>query len=129
LAEISMTTNPLEGDLSADQIDALVTAAEDLGEGRNGVEELLSRMTRAVLERALETEMTDHLGYESGDPAGQGTLAGGVDLEGRKQVLGLWPGTSEGAKFWANALTEIRNRGAADILIVCCDGLTGLPAT
>ena len=50
LAEISMTTNPLEGVLSADQIDALVTAAEDLGEGRNAVEELLSRMTRAVLE-------------------------------------------------------------------------------
>lgn len=68
-----MTTNALEGVLSADQIDALVTAAEDLGEGRNGVEELLSRMTRAVLERALETEMSDHLGYESGDPAGQGT--------------------------------------------------------
>lgn len=73
MAEISMTTNPLKGVLSADQIDALVTAAEDLGEGRNGVEELLSRMTRAVLERALETEMSDHLGYESGDPAGQGT--------------------------------------------------------
>jgi putative transposase len=250
-----MTTNPLEGVLSADQIDALVTAAEDLGEGRNGVEELLSRMTRAVLERALETEMSDHLGYEPGDPAGQGTgnsrngkttksvqtlqgpvevtvprdrnssfepvivpkrarrlgkvedmilslyargmstrdigshldeiygtkvsaatisrvtdviadevaqwqnrplesvypivyidaiwlkirdggvvvnkachVAVGVDVEGRKQVLGLWLGASEGAKFWANVLTEIRNRGAADILILCCDGLTGLPA-
>lgn len=255
MAEISTTTNPLEGVLSADQIDALVTAAEDLGEGRNGVEELLSRMTRAVLERALETEMSDHLGYESGDPAGQGTgnsrngktvknvqtlqgpvqvtvprdrnssfepvivpkrarrlgkvedmilslyargmstrdigshldeiygtkvsaatisrvtdviadevaqwqnrplesvypivyidaiwlkirdggvvvnkachVAVGVDVEGRKQVLGLWLGASEGAKFWANVLTEIRNRGAADILILCCDGLTGLPA-
>ena len=250
-----MTTNPLEGVLSADQIDALVTAAEDLGEGRNGVEELLSRMTRAVLERALETEMSDHLGYESGDPAGQGTgnsrngkttksvqtlqgpvqvtvprdrnssfepvivpkrarrlgkvediilslyargmstrdigshldeiygtkvsaatisrvtdviadevaqwqnrplesvypivyidaiwlkirdggvvvnkachVAVGVDVEGRKQVLGLWLGATEGAKFWANVLTEIRNRGASDILILCCDGLTGLPA-
>lgn len=55
-------------------------------------------------------------------------LAVGVDVEGRKQVLGLWLGTSEGAKFWANVLTEIRNRGAADILILCCDGLTGLPA-
>lgn len=255
MAEISTTTNPLEGVLSADQIDALVTAAEDLGEGRNGVEELLSRMTRAVLERALETEMSDHLGYEPGDPAGQGTgnsrngktvkhvqtlqgpvqvtvprdrnssfepvivpkrarrlgkvedmilslyargmstrdigshldeiygtkvsaatisrvtdviadevaqwqnrplesvypivyidaiwlkirdggvvvnkachVAVGVDVEGRKQVLGLWLGASEGAKFWANVLTEIRNRGAADILILCCDGLTGLPA-
>lgn len=68
-----MTTNPFEGVLSADPIDALVTAAEDLVEGHNGVEELLSRMTRAVLERAMETEMSDHLGYQCGDPAGQGT--------------------------------------------------------
>ena len=65
--------NPLAGVLSADQVDALVNAAEDLGEGRHGVEELLSRMTQAVLERALETEMSDHLGYEAGDPAGAGT--------------------------------------------------------
>ena len=52
--------------LSADQVDALVNVAEDLGDGRYGVEELLSRMTQPVLERALETEMSDHLGYESG---------------------------------------------------------------
>lgn len=55
-------------------------------------------------------------------------VAVGVDLEGRKQVLGLWLGVSEGAKFWANVLTEIRNRGTKDILILCCDGLSGLPA-
>ncbi|MGP9581702.1 IS256 family transposase [Brachybacterium sp. AOP35-5H-19] len=247
--------NPLAGVLSADQVDALVNAAEDLGEGRHGVEELLSRMTQAVLERALETEMSDHLGYEAGDPAGAGTgnsrngkttksvhtlqgpveltvprdrngsfepvivpkrtrrlgrvedmvlslyargmttrdigshleeiygskvsaatisrvtdvvtdevaqwqsrpletvypivyidaiwlkirdggvvtnkachVAVGVDMEGRKQVLGLWLGVTEGAKFWANVLTEIRNRGTKDILILCCDGLSGLPA-
>jgi len=255
MTEIADAQNPLAGVLSADQIDAMVTAAEDLGEGRHGVEELLSRMTQAVLERALETEISDHLGYESGDPAGHGTgnsrngkttksvqtlqgpvqltvprdrnssfepvivpkgarrlgkvedmilslyargmttrdigshldeiygskvsaatisrvtdvvadeivqwqnrpletvypivyidaiwlkirdggvvvnkachVAVGVDLEGRKQVLGLWLGATEGAKFWANVLTEIRNRGVADILILCCDGLTGLPA-
>ena len=43
-------------------------------------------------------------------------------------MLGLWLGVSEGAKFWANVLTEIRNRGTKDILILCCDGLSGLPA-
>ncbi|GAA4763821.1 IS256 family transposase [Citricoccus nitrophenolicus] len=255
MAENSMMENPLAGVLSADQIDAMVTAAEDLGEGRHGVEELLSQMTKAVLERAMETELSDHLGYEAGDPAGNGTgnsrngkttknvqtlqgpvevtvprdrngsfepvivpkrarrlgkvedmilslyargmttrdigshleeiygskvsaatisrvtdvvadevaqwqsrplesvypivyidaiwlkirdggvvanrachVAVGVDLEGRKQVLGLWLGATEGAKFWANVLTEIRNRGVRDILILCCDGLTGLPA-
>lgn len=255
MTEIADAQNPLAGVLSADQIDAMVTAAEDLGQGRHGVEELLTQMTKAVLERAMETELSDHLGYEAGDPAGRGTgnsrngkttktvqtlqgpveltvprdrnssfepvivpkrarrlgkvedmilslyargmttrditshmeeiygatvsaatisrvtdvvadeialwqsrpletvypivyidaiwlkirdggvvankachVAVGVDLEGRKQVLGLWLGATEGAKFWANVLTEIRNRGAKDILILCCDGLTGLPA-
>ena len=53
----------------------------------------------------------------------------GVDVEGRKHVLGLWIGTSEGegAKFWLSVLTELKNRGVADVLIVCCDGLKGLP--
>ncbi|GAA1665437.1 IS256 family transposase [Citricoccus zhacaiensis] len=255
MTEIADAQNPLAAVLSADQIDALVTAAEDLGQGRHRVEELLSQMTKAVLERAMETELSDHLGYEAGDPAGHGTgnsrngkttksvqtlqgpvqitvprdrngsfepvivpkrarrlgkvedmilslyargmttrdigshlqeiygskvsaatisrvtdvvadevaqwqsrplesvypivyidaiwlkirdggvvankachVAVGVDLEGRKQVLGLWLGATEGAKFWANVLTEIRNRGVRDILILCCDGLTGLPA-
>ncbi|MBB1034789.1 IS256 family transposase [Dietzia sp. CQ4] len=255
MTEVADAQNPLAGVLNADQIDALVTAAEELGEGRHGVEELLTRMTKAVLERAMEVELSDHLGYESGDPAGHGSgnsrngkttksvqtlqapvqltvprdrnssfepvivpkrarrvgkvedmilslyargmttrdisshmeeiygstvsaatisrvtdvvadeialwqsrpletvypivyidaiwlkirdggvvankachVAVGVDLEGRKQVLGLWLGATEGAKFWADVLTEIRNRGAKDILILCCDGLTGLPA-
>ena len=255
MTEIADVQNPLAGVLSADQIDAMVTAAEELGQGRHGVEELLTQMTKAVLERAMEAELSDHLGYEAGDPAGHGTgnsrngkttkrvqtlqgpveltvprdrnssfepvivpkrarrlgkvedmilslyargmttrdigshleeiygstvsaatisrvtdvvtdeialwqsrpletvyplvyidaiwlkirdggvvankachVAVGVDLEGRKQVLGLWLGATEGAKFWAGVLAEIRNRGCKDILILCCDGLTGLPA-
>lgn len=52
----------------------------------------------------------------------------GVDVEGRKHVLGVWLGDGdEGAKFWLNVLTEIRTRGATDVLLVCCDGLKGLP--
>ena len=55
-------------------------------------------------------------------------LAVGVDVEGRKHVLGVWLGDGgEGAKFWLSVLTEIRNRGVADVLLVCCDGLKGLP--
>jgi transposase-like protein len=55
-------------------------------------------------------------------------LAVGVDVEGRKQVLGVWLGDGgEGAKFWLAVLTDIRNRGVEDVLIVCCDGLKGLP--
>jgi putative transposase len=53
----------------------------------------------------------------------------GVDVEGYKHVLGVWIGPSEGEgkAYWLNVLTEVRNRGVDDVLIVCCDGLTGLP--
>ena len=215
---------------------------------------MLNRMTKAVLERALQVEMTDHLGYEVGDPAGHGTgnsrngmstktvstrngpvdievprdrngsfepaivpkrarrignlddtilslysrgmttrdieahlrevygvqasrelisnvtdvvvdeikawqsrpldevypilyvdglrirvkdngvvttkvayLAVGVDVDGRKHALGCWIQDTEGAKFWQKVLADLRNRGVRDLLIVCCDGLTGLP--
>ena len=55
-------------------------------------------------------------------------LAVGVDVEGRKHVLGVWLGDGdEGAKFWLTVLTELRHRGLDDVLIVCCDGLKGLP--
>jgi putative transposase len=56
-------------------------------------------------------------------------VAIGVNMDGERDVLGLWLGPSggEGAKQWATMLTELRNRGLADALIVCCDGLKGLP--
>jgi putative transposase len=54
-------------------------------------------------------------------------IAVGVDLDGVKHVLGIWVQTSEGAKFWAGVCAELRNRGIRDVLIVCCDGLTGFP--
>jgi putative transposase len=54
-------------------------------------------------------------------------IAVGVDLDGVKHVLGIWVQASEGAKFWAGVCAELRNRGIRDVLIVCCDGLTGFP--
>ena len=56
-------------------------------------------------------------------------LAIGIDCDGNKQVLGLWvgPTTGESAKFWLSVLSELKSRGVADVCIVCCDGLTGLP--
>ena len=51
----------------------------------------------------------------------------GVTLEGNKEVLGLWTSATEGAKFWLQILTEVRNRGVNDILIACVDGLKGFP--
>lgn len=261
---MTQTTPTTEGDAAAAQrlaealspatIDSLIKAANSSATPLDGVDGLLNQITKAVVDRVLEAEMTGHLGYEVGDPAGRGTgnsrngrttktvsttngpvnvavprdrngtfeprivpkharrlgniddmilslysrgmttrdieahllevygvnasrelisnvtdvvvdeikawqsrpldevypivyvdgirirvrdagvvttkvayLAIGVDVEGRKHALGCWIQDTEGAKFWAKVLTDLRNRGVADILIACCDGLTGLP--
>lgn len=240
--------------LSPAAVDALLADAEATGTPIDGPDGLLAQITKSVLERALDVEIADHLGYDHGDPAGYGsgnsrnghgrktvlTTAGsvelevprdrngtftpvivpkrarrlgqvedmilslyargmstrditdhlaevygatvsaatisrvtdvvveeiaawqsrpvdpvypilyidairlkirdggvvankaahiviGVDVDGIKQVLGVWIQQSEGAKFWHGVLTELRNRGCRDALFVCCDGLTGLP--
>lgn len=51
----------------------------------------------------------------------------GVDIDGQKDVLGMWVQTTEGAKFWLSILNELKQRGVQDILVLCADGLTGLP--
>ena len=246
----------IAGAFAPEMIDALLRDAKATGTPVDGVDGLLNQMTKAVLERALQAEMKDHLGYETGDPAGNGTgnsrngkstktvstrngpvvievprdrngsfepsivpkrarrvgniddlilslysrgmttrdieahlleiygvqasrelisnvtevvadeikiwqsrpldevypilyvdgiririrvkdngvvttkvayLAVGVDVDGRKHALGCWIKDSEGAKFWQKVLADLRNRGVRDLLIVCCDGLTGLP--
>jgi putative transposase len=54
-------------------------------------------------------------------------LAFGVNLHGLKEVLGMWAAESEGAKFWMQVVTELKNRGVSDIFIACVDGLKGFP--
>lgn len=54
-------------------------------------------------------------------------LAFGVTLEGLKEVLGMWAAETEGAKFWLQVVTELKNRGVQDIFIACVDGLKGFP--
>ena len=54
-------------------------------------------------------------------------LALGINMEGHKELLGLWISENEGAKFWLNVLTELQNRGVKDLLIACVDGLKGFP--
>lgn len=54
-------------------------------------------------------------------------VAIGINLEGKKEVLGLWTAANEGAKFWTGVLTELRNRGVKDVYMVCVDGLKGFP--
>jgi transposase-like protein len=68
-----------------------------------------------------------------GSTAGVGNrpvyVALGINMDGERDVLGMWVGPTggEGAKQWMNMLTELKNRGVADAIIVCCDGLKGLP--
>lgn len=54
-------------------------------------------------------------------------IALGIDLEGKKEVLGIYLADNEGAKFWMGVLTDLKNRGVEDIFIACMDGLTGFP--
>jgi len=54
-------------------------------------------------------------------------LALGVNLEGHKELLGMWLAETEGAKFWLSVLTELKTRGLEDVLIACVDGLKGFP--
>jgi transposase-like protein len=57
-------------------------------------------------------------------------VALGVTVDGERDILGLWAGdhgNGEGAKYWLRVLTEVKNRGVADVCIVVCDGLEGLP--
>jgi putative transposase len=54
-------------------------------------------------------------------------LALGVNLEGKKELLGMWITQNESSKFWLSVMTELQNRGVQDIFIACVDGLTGFP--
>lgn len=54
-------------------------------------------------------------------------LALAVNMEGRKEILGMWSSQNEGSRFWLGVFTELQNRGLSDILICCVDGLKGLP--
>jgi transposase-like protein len=54
-------------------------------------------------------------------------IALGVNMSGRKELLGMWIAETEGAKFWAQVLSEISSRGVRDVFVFCVDGLTGFP--
>jgi transposase-like protein len=84
----------------------------------------LDRVYPVVFIDALMVKIRD--GVVSNRPV---YLAIGIDCEGAKQVLGLWvgPAVGESSKFWLTVLSELKSRGVADVCIVCCDGLTGLP--
>ncbi|OYN93877.1 IS256 family transposase [Enemella evansiae] len=84
----------------------------------------LERVYAAIFIDAIQIKVRD--GQVGNQPF---YAAIGVDLDGHKDVLGIWPGTGggESAKFWLACLTELKNRGVADVFFVVCDGLKGLP--
>lgn len=54
-------------------------------------------------------------------------LALGINLQGEKELLGIWIAETEGTKFWLSVFNELKSRGIEDCFIVCVDGLKGLP--
>lgn len=109
-------------DVSPDLISKVTDAVwDELEQWRNRP---LDAMYPIVYIDALNVKIRD--GVVANRPA---YLAVGVDLEGRKHVLGIWIGDTkgEGSKFWLSVFSELKNRGVDDVLIVVCDGLTGLP--
>ena len=67
----------------------------------------------------LKTRENGHVGKRSMH------LALAINLEGKKELLGLWMAENEGAKYWLSIISELKNRGLEDILIAAPDGLTG----
>jgi putative transposase len=108
-------------DLSHDTISTITDAVLD--EVRAWQARPLEEIYPVIYLDALVVKVRD--GHQVRNKAAH--LAVGIDLDGVKHVLGIWVQTSEGAKFWAGVCAELRNRGIRDVLIVCCDGLTGFP--
>ncbi len=94
--------------------------------------DLAVRWQNRPLEKAYPILFLDAIHYKTRDDsrrvsskAAYTCLA--VDMEGKKDLLGLWVGESEGANFWLSVLTELKNRGVEELFVVCVDGLKGFP--
>jgi transposase-like protein len=105
-------------------------------------EGLISQATEAIMEevKAWQNRVLDEVypivfldcivvkSREDGKVANRSVyLALGVNMDGHKELLGIWIAKTEGAKFWLNVITELQNRGVKDIFIACVDGLKGFP--
>jgi len=108
-------------DISRETISKITDAVlEDIGMWQNRP---LDRVYPVVFIDALVVKIRD------GQVANRPVYAAiGVTVDGKRDILGLWIGSGgEGAKYWLQVLTEIKNRGTEDVCIVVCDGLKGLP--
>jgi putative transposase len=108
-------------DVSRETISKITDAV--LGEMAEWMSRPLERVYPVVFVDALFVKIRD--GQVTNRPI---YTAIGVTTDGRREILGLWAGTGgEGAKFWLQVLTEIKNRGTEDVCMLVCDGLKGLP--
>lgn len=124
-----MTTREIQGHLEdmyqVDVSPALISqvTAEVIDEVRVWQDRQLDQMYPIVYLDALHVKIRDG-GHVNNKAV---YLAIGINMSGNKEVLGMWIAQTEGAKFWMQIVTELKNRGLQDILIVCVDGLKGLP--
>jgi len=121
------------GEISAhlEEIYAAKVSKETITRITDSVIETMGEWQNRPLERVYPVVFIDAINVKirEGQVANRPIyVAVGVTVDGERDILGLWAGEGgEGAKYWLHVLTEIKNRGVADVCIVVCDGLTGLP--
>ena len=124
-----LTTGEIQKHLS--EIYGVDVSRELISKITDKVVEEMNEWQSRPLERVYPIVLIDaiHVKIRDGQVANRPIyVVVGVNLAGERDVLGLWAGTGgEGAKRWAGVLAELRNRGVEDVMIVCCDGLKGLP--
>jgi putative transposase len=124
-----MTTREIQGHLQ--EIYGVEVSPSLISEVTDGVWEEVQTWQSRPLERVYAVVYLDALfvkmRHEGRVENRAVYVAIGIALDGRKEVLGLWTGDTEGSKFWLVVITELKNRGVEDILIACVDGLRGFP--
>ena len=124
-----VTTRDIKSHL--DEIYGIEISATSISNITNKVMETVTQWQARPLDSIYPIVYFDAIHYKVRDGGKVETRAAytclGINLEGKKDLLGIWINDSEGANFWLSVLTEIRNRGVNDILIACVDGLKGFP--
>ena len=124
-----LTTGEIQGHLS--EVYGIDVSRDLVSRATSGVQAELTAWRQRPLDRVYAVVLIDAIYVKIRDGAVANKpvyVAVGINLEGERDVLGMWVGTGgEGAKTWLTWLTELRNRGVQDVLVTCCDGLKGLP--
>ena len=122
-----MTTRDIESHMK--EIYAVSISAEMISQITNKVMPLVKEWETRPLEKIYPIVYLDAVHFKVRDSGKIVCKASyvilGINLEGQKEILGIWIGENEGAKYWLGLLNELKNRGVEDILICCIDGLTG----